>query len=205
MSADSPAVIPFDILGRELSVRDGYETDLNQSGLIIAGTDGYGTTQFLRTDTQGRPVITGTGPSNSVPISGSVMGSIVSGSISGNVTATQGPGIDPGNRWAVGLSDGSDFYQQLPVQIQYTAGEILPEQEGADDVLTFTFSQPMKKIFMESNGMGDTSRLDPFGGTPSSTLGIPCHHLDRIELEITVTTVKVFAPTGTKVNVWGTR
>lgn len=86
---------------------------------------------------------------------------------------------------------------------QYTAGEILADQTGAENVLTFTFSYKMDLVWVRCDG--GTGRADPFGGTPTNTLGIICEDGVPNSLTILTKTVKIFADTGVNVSVWGYR
>lgn len=83
------------------------------------------------------------------------------------------------------------------------AGEVLPSQNGAGSVLTFTFSQPMHRVVIEAVGSG-TARADPFGGTPSSSAGVPLTAQSKT-FDVTATTVRVYAPALVAVHVWGMR
>lgn len=87
----------------------------------------------------------------------------------------------------------------------YTDGEVLAEQSGADGVLTFTFSETVHLAVVESFGSGLVSRADPFGGTPTDTLGWPCRHEIPTFFPVGTAAVKVYAPTGTAINVIGYR
>jgi hypothetical protein len=86
---------------------------------------------------------------------------------------------------------------------RYTGGQVLADQTGAAAVLTFTFSNPMDLVWIRSDG-GD-SRADPFGGTPSASLGIICEDGIPTPLTVRATTVKVYAPVGATVNAVGYR
>lgn len=88
---------------------------------------------------------------------------------------------------------------------EFGGGEALAEQAGAGAVLTFAFSAPVQLAVVESFGSGLVSRADPFGGTPSVAAGVPCRHEAAVFLPVTTSAVRVFAPTGASVNVWGYR
>ncbi len=87
----------------------------------------------------------------------------------------------------------------------FTAGEVLADQSGAGAVLTFTFAAAQHLIWVLAQGDGLVARIDPFGGTPSATAGIPAFHETPVPLTVVATTIKVYAPTGTTVSVWGYR
>lgn len=88
-------------------------------------------------------------------------------------------------------------------QDRFTDGEVLTDQTGTEGVLTFTFSSPVDLVWVLSSG-GD-SRSDPFGGDPSATAGIPCVDGNQQPLTVTTSSVKVYAPQGAVVHVWGYR
>lgn len=88
----------------------------------------------------------------------------------------------------------------------YDGGEVLAEQAGAGNVLTFTFSAPVQLVVVEAESPGmQVARADPFGGEPDATTGIPCRSEVPVYMPITTTEVKVWAPGGTTVNCWGYR
>lgn len=87
----------------------------------------------------------------------------------------------------------------------YPNGEVLADQVGAGAVLTFTFSNPMNLIWVLSSGTTLVSRCDPFGGIPDASLGIYCEDGIPVPVTVTATTIKVFAPIGTTVRVYGYR
>jgi hypothetical protein len=85
----------------------------------------------------------------------------------------------------------------------YLAGEVLPDQAGAGGELAFAFAAPTDLIWVRS--VGAASRADPFGGTPTASLGIPCPDDEPVPITVRASTVKVFAPAGATVSVWGFR
>lgn len=88
----------------------------------------------------------------------------------------------------------------------FQGGEVLADQTGAAAVLTFTFSAAVQLVVVSGNGIAtDFARVDPFGGTPSATLGIPCGDEVPTFIPVTATVVRVFAPTGMVITVWGFR
>lgn len=93
----------------------------------------------------------------------------------------------------------------MPVRDDYTGGEVLAQQAGAGAVLTFTFASEVQLAVVESSGALLVSRADPFGGIPAAALGIPCRDEVPVYLPVAVTVVRVFAPVGANVNVWGFR
>lgn len=91
------------------------------------------------------------------------------------------------------------------VRDDYLFGEVLAEQSGANDVLTFTFSTPVQLVVVESKGVGLVSRANPFGATPSQSLGWPCRDEIPNYFPVITSSVLVYAPNGTTVNVIGYR
>jgi len=99
-----------------------------------------------------------------------------------------------------------DGVQEIsPVSDDYMTGECLADQVGAGAVLTFTFASPVHLVVVESSGDTLTARADPFGGTPTAALGVPCHHEAPVYLPVMTSTVQVFAPAGTTISVEGFR
>lgn len=214
--SDSAAAVIVHQDGTAVAAKEGDIQDASKPALMVAGQDGYGIARIIETDSEGRPVVVGAGISGSpaggvvsvqgvpngqaMPISGTVVGAITAGSITGTLTSNQGLQAQHANRWPVGLSNGTEF-----VEVEFTSGEILAEQNGANAVLTFTFASPVNEVHVDLIGDGLVGRIDPFGGTPSSTLGIPCYDKITKKLSIVTTTVRIYAPTGATVNVFGFR
>lgn len=92
----------------------------------------------------------------------------------------------------------------------YNTGEILPDQTGAGGVLTFTFTSPVQNIWIYAvnplalDDLGEV-RVDPFGGNPTSTFGIPVSFGGITPIPVVATTIKVFAQVGVRVTVYGNR
>lgn len=94
----------------------------------------------------------------------------------------------------------------LKVHDDYQAGEVLADQTGAAAVLTFTFAAAVNLVVVDANGATtDIARADPFGATPTATQGIPCRDEVPTFMPVTTTVVKVYAPTGMVVSVYGYR
>jgi hypothetical protein len=93
-----------------------------------------------------------------------------------------------------------------PVRDDFALGEVLPDQPGADAVLTFTFSQQAAMFWVAVVGSAGICKIDHYGGTPSSSSGIPVGPdapSAVLPIPDPATVVKVYAPTGTTVTVWG--
>lgn len=91
------------------------------------------------------------------------------------------------------------------VKDDYFGGQVLAQETGADAVITFTFSSAVQLVVVEMYGDGLVARADPFGGTPAEGFGIPCRHEVPTYLPVTSSSVKVWAPATSLVNVWGYR
>lgn len=104
--------------------------------------------------------------------------------ISGTLTANQG-------------SAGSADWK---VKDSYLTDESLASQVGAGAVLTFTFSASRELIWVRAQGGNAFAKVT---GTPANSDGIYCE--DGVPQPITVraTVVKVWAPPGVTVYMWG--
>jgi hypothetical protein len=103
-------------------------------------------------------------------------------------------------------SSAGAVWDTLPVRDDYQSGEILADQTGAAGVLTFTFASAVHMVYIFANGLvTDIARADPFGGTPSATLGIPIGDEAAAYLPVTTTSVKIYAPTNMVISVAGFR
>ncbi len=95
-----------------------------------------------------------------------------------------------------------------PVSVLDTniSGEVLDQQSGAGGVLTFTFASAVDLVVVELDGLTtDVGRVNPFGGVPTASFGIPLRDESPIYIPVTTNSVKVYAGSGTTVNVWGVR
>lgn len=100
-----------------------------------------------------------------------------------------------------GSSVGVDFF---------SSGEYLPQQVGADNVLTFVFNQAVHACFVKTittdNNCGVIAYADPFGGTPADGTGIPCPEGEEAtKIPFRCKELKVFAPANTLISVYGGR
>ena len=89
----------------------------------------------------------------------------------------------------------------------YSGGETLSDQVGNGSAVTFTFSSPVQLVYAQiKTGLGTAQgRADPFGGIPASSTGIPLDDGVPQAMPVTTDTVRVFAPIGATVSVWGYR
>lgn len=89
----------------------------------------------------------------------------------------------------------------------FSGGEVLADQAGAGAALTFTFSAAVQLVMVFAKSATGTlqARADPFGGTPSAAAGAPCEDGVPMAFPVNASAVKVFAPTGMTVSVWGFR
>lgn len=101
------------------------------------------------------------------------------------------------------LAAQASLADKQPVRDEYGDGQALPDQLGADAVLTFTFAAPVNLVLVEADG-GDV-RVDPFGGVPAIDTGVRARDATPTYIPKTVTEVKVWAATGTVVSVAGFR
>lgn len=93
----------------------------------------------------------------------------------------------------------------VPVGDDYASGELLEDQVGANNVLVFTFSQPVASFWVAPQGLSGTCKIDHYGGEPSATRGIPVDAGGALPIPEPATVVRVFTPTGLRVTVWGQR
>ena len=91
----------------------------------------------------------------------------------------------------------------------YSSGQILADQAGTGAVLTFNFTTPVDFMWVTDTGTTTTniSRVDPFGGTPAASLGIPVFNQTPTPISVVppASSVKVYAPAGANIAVYGLR
>ncbi len=92
---------------------------------------------------------------------------------------------------------------RLDTRDSYTGGESLPDQAGAGAVLLFTFAARVDLVWVRVDG--GTGRADPFGGVPSSSAGVVCDDGVPQPLTVACVSLRVWAPAGATVAVWGYR
>ena len=103
----------------------------------------------------------------------------------------------------------SNFPDSQPVADDYATGEILADQTGPG-VLTFTFSFPVVALWVYAVDPTDIAaggeiRVNPFGGTPSNSIGMPVPLGAAFPLTVTTSSVRVYAEDGIRVSVTGYR
>lgn len=100
------------------------------------------------------------------------------------------------------LTDTQLRASNIGVQDEFTADEPLPDQPGADDVLTFTFAADVSLIWVRS--IGGVSRAS-VSATPTPVLGTYCADGEPVPITVRASSIKVYAPTGVTVSVVGYR
>jgi hypothetical protein len=96
-----------------------------------------------------------------------------------------------------------DFSAPMFTADRFTTGELLADQDGADGVLTFTFATEMFLVWVRCDG--GNGRANPFGDTPTSTAGILCEDGIPQPISMLISSIKVYAASGTTVRCWGFR
>lgn len=96
------------------------------------------------------------------------------------------------------------------VKDDFLTGEILADQTGAGAALTFTFSAVVQTVWVYAVDPADLTatgevRVDPYGGTPTASLGIPVGFGGGFPIGVTTSAVKVFAASGVRVTVYGNK
>lgn len=95
-----------------------------------------------------------------------------------------------------------------PVSDDLFFAEYLEDQQSTGDTLTFTFSQPVNQIWVEFSGLdvADTARFTVGAeNTPTASRGTPLSNLTPYPVTLVTDTVKVLAPNGSTVTVYGYR
>lgn len=110
--------------------------------------------------------------------------------------------VTQGGSWAVGI-DSPLRSSRVDVAEVATEMEALDDQAGAGAVLTFTFASAVQLVWVRS--VGDISRAVVGSQTPTATLGAYCGDDEPTPLTVNAVSVKVFAPVGATVSVWGMR
>lgn len=105
--------------------------------------------------------------------------------------------VDSDGSLAVSLSEVVD------VSDDFTGGEVLNDQTGADSVLTFTFAAPRSLLLIQAVGDDLVARADPFGGNPTAIRGIRCDDSTPTYLPVRTSQVKIYTPNGMVVSVAG--
>jgi len=103
------------------------------------------------------------------------------------------------------LTDAQLRAGKVGVADDFQAGEVLADQTGAGAVLTFTFAAAVQLVVIHARGAGLVARADPFGGTPSASVGIVCGEDSPTYVPVVTSQVKAFAPAGCTVSVYGMR
>lgn len=121
-----------------------------------------------------------------------------------------------GNTWFTGTEIGARKYAQDVIDSElhsllssgqviidqaYDLLEILEDQTGSGSVLTFTFSSAVELAWIRS--VGGISRAGNAANIPTATKGIYCAADEPNPVTLRGTDLRVFAPIGTVISVWG--
>ena len=91
----------------------------------------------------------------------------------------------------------------------YSSASTLPTQPGANGVLTFTFPTPVDFVWVTdtSTGTSNISYVDAFGGTPAAGQGAVVLNQAPTPVQVVPpsSTVKVWAPSGAVIGMYGLR
>lgn len=100
-----------------------------------------------------------------------------------------------------------DAFGAGKVRDDYSDAEYLTEQDGAGAVLTFDFTSPVQLVWVTdvSTSTDAISHVDASGGVPTNDTGVPVFNQAPTPIVITTSQVQVFAPVGTRINVYGLR
>lgn len=114
-----------------------------------------------------------------------------------------------GNSLRLTFTDGSTLEAPVPFD-DYTAVEYLDDQISAGAVLTFTFTQPVQKVWVEMLAANaddvSTARVRVDGVAPDADTGTPLHAGQTQPISApSTTTVKVLAPSGKTITCYGYR
>ena len=99
-------------------------------------------------------------------------------------------------------------YESDPVADDLFFAEYLEDQTSSGGVLTFTFSKVVHQIWVEFSGLdvADTARFTVGAeNTPTASRGTPLSNLTPYPVTLVTDTVKVLAPSGSTVTVYGYR
>lgn len=94
---------------------------------------------------------------------------------------------------------------ELAVADDYQVLEALSDQVGAGAVLTFTFSAAVNLAVVQAVGTSLIARATTATQTPTASLGVRCPDDVPSYMTVTTTVIRVFAPVGMTVSVWGYR
>jgi hypothetical protein len=108
--------------------------------------------------------------------------------------------VNVGNFPAVQEVDGTVFARDA-----YTVQEDTDDQVGNGGVLTFTFPQAVQLVYVYAKTTLGTSQARASTGTPSASRGVVCDDGVATAIPVTTSAMKVFAPVGMTVSVWGFR
>lgn len=99
----------------------------------------------------------------------------------------------------------SNFPVVQSVSDDYALGEILDDQVGSGGVLVFNFTEPVVSFWVAVLGVSGTAKVDHYGTIPTANRGIPIEAGGVLPIPEPTSVVRVFAPVGLTVTVWGQR
>lgn len=111
--------------------------------------------------------------------------------------------LDENNQVVPVINSAGEPVAFQAVTDRFVDTEVLPDQQGAESVLTFTFSSPVQLVWVRS--VGGDSRVHPSGGTPTSTFGIRAPDDEPVPITVQTNQIKVWAPSTATITVWGFR
>lgn len=98
------------------------------------------------------------------------------------------------------------WYLDRMAKDYFNGMEAVPDQTGSGGVLTFNFQAPVQLVFVRVEGMDQVvGRATVNNQSPSASLGVYCGNGEATPIPAQTSSVKVFAPSGAWVYVWGFR
>ena len=199
----SPAVGGGDTLDAELL--DGKKREV-----IVIGGDDLGTEQAdVRNAAPAAAdygLVTRNIPSGTQAVSGTV--SVVEPVTVDGTVALDAPTLAALETITANQGAAAAVASAWPVKDDYQFSEYLADQAGTGAVLTFTFGSAVNLVVAQSTGALLTARatFDNGATAPSATLGARLEDKSPVYAPLAgVPSIRVFAPVGTTISVWGAR
>lgn len=104
---------------------------------------------------------------------------------------------------AVTANQGTAGSQEWAVKDQLDGFEALDDQTGNGTVRTFTFGSDVELVWVRV--VGGIGRAAPAGPDPSASKGVYCAADEPTPITCVTDELRVFAPNGTTISVWGFR